>query len=363
MKKIFPSLLLFAASITMSLNSDAQITGGQNAFEFLRLSNSPHISALGGYTPAGMGNDVSYTLQNPALLNAKNHNQLALVYNSYYAGISVANLQYAYRIDSINTNFSIGMQYLNYGSFQGNDVFGNSMGNLHAVDYAIHVSASRNYLERWTYGATLKYANSDLAGFTAAAVLADVGIVYEDTANLLKLGVVAKNMGFTVKKYLPNQQAEPLPFDLQIGLSKELRNLPLRLYMVAHHLYEWDVRYDNPEDIVNNYLFEQKETTNSHFADKLFRHINFGAELVLAKKVTVSAAYNHIRRRELGYNEPGMAGFSFGLGIDLNKFNIRYARSIYATAGAYNEFGISMQLNKFFGIGKKTEPWGWNRSY
>lgn len=363
MNKIFPSLLLLTASITLSLNSDAQITGGQNAFEFLRLSNNPHISALGGYTPAAMGNDVSFTLQNPALLNAKNHNQLAIAYNSYYAGISVANLQYAYRLDSLKTTFGLGLQYLNYGTFQGTDIFGNKQGNLHAVDYSINLSASRNYLERWTYGATIKLANSNLAGFTATALLADVGIVYEDTANLLKLGIVAKNMGFTVKKYQPKQQSEPLPFDLQIGLSKQLKNLPLTLYLVGHHLYEWDVRYDNPEDIVNNYLFEPTQTNSSHFADKLFRHLNFGAELVLKKRVTLTVAYNHIRRRELGYSEPGMAGFSFGTGIDLNKFTIRYARSFYATAGAYNEFGISMQLNKFFGIGKKTEPWGWDRSY
>jgi len=367
MKKIFPQFLIFAAALAISYNGNAQITGGQNAFEFLRMSNSPHISALGGYAPAGMGNDVSYTLQNPGLLSSQNHNQLGLSYNSYYAGISIANLQYAYRIDSLKTNFSIGMQYLNYGTFQGTDLFGNKLGSIHAVDYSLNLSASRNYLERWSYGATLKLANSNLADRTATAVLADVGVVYEDTANLLKIGLVAKNMGFTLKKYDPNSTSEPLPFDLQFGITKQLKNLPLRLFMVAHHLYEWDVRYDNPADVVNNQLFGNDDADSkdkSYFADKFFRHLNFGAELVLAKRVTVSGAYNHIRRSELGYSESkGLAGFSFGLGVDLNKFNLRFARSYYATAGAYSEFGISMQLNKLFSIGKKTEAWGWDRTY
>lgn len=365
MNKIFPQLLIFTVAIAFSLNANAQITGGQNAFEFLRLSNSPHISALGGYTPAGMGNDVSYTLQNPGLLNAKDHNQLGIAYNNYYAGISVANLDYAYHIDSLKTTFGLGIQYLNYGTFQGTDLYGNKLGNLHAIDYSINLSASRSYLEKWTYGATLKFANSNLAGLTSMALLADVGIVYEDTVNLLKIGVVAKNMGFIAKKYDANQSPEPLPFDFQIGITKQLKNLPLRLYFVAHHLYEWDIRYDNPDDIVRNSLFaETDSTTSSHFADKLFRHFNFGAELILAKRVTLTAAYNHIRRRELGYTDmPGLAGFSFGLGVDLNKFNVRYSHTIFATAGGYNEFGISMQLNKLFGIGNKTEVWGWDRSY
>jgi hypothetical protein len=197
------------------------------------------------------------------------------------------------------------------------------------------------------------------------AVLADVGIVYEDTANLWTFGVVAKNMGVMIKQYNPENPAEPLPFDLQIGVTKQLKNLPLRIYIVGHHLYEWDVRYNNPQDKVSNSLLQETDTANKKYTvDKIFRHLNFGVELVLGKRVTISAAYNHIRRSELGVQDvKGMAGFSFGAGIDLNKIKVHYGRSYYASAGAYNELGLSFQLNKFFNIGKKTEPWGWNKTY
>jgi len=367
MKKLCAYFLLNAAVLLTAAGARAQVTGGQDAFEFLRMSNSPHVAALGGLAPAGMGNDVSFTLQNPGLLNPGYHNQLSLAYNIYYAGISIANLQYAYHVAPLKTDFSLGIQYLNYGSFDETDLFGNKMGILHAVDYAVNFSASRKYLERWRYGATLKIANSSLGGRSAMAALADVGIVYEDTANLIQVGLVAKNMGFIIKKYIPENQAEPLPFDLQLGLSKQLKNVPLRLFMVAHHLYQWNIRYDNPADVVSNSLLDDEDENTkekNYFADKLFRHLNFGAELILAKRVTLSAAYSHIRRSELGIKETkGLAGFSFGLGVDLNKLNVRYARSYYATAGAYNEIGLSFQLNKLFGIGKKTAPWGWDKSY
>lgn len=343
-----------------------QVTGGQHAFEFLRMSNSPHVSALGGFVPANPDRDVSFTLQNPGLLSPKYHNQLSANYNIYYAGISIANVQYAYHVAPLKTNFSFGVQYLDYGTFGHTDTWGNQLGDIQAADYAISISASRTYLEKWRYGATLKWANSSLADRSAMALLADVGLVYEDTAQLLTIGIVAKNMGITLKKYNPQNPAEPLPFDLQIGITKQLQNVPLRLMMVAHHLYEWNVRYDNPADKVNNSLFgeEEQEDTKTYFADKLFRHLTFGAELILGKRLTVSGAYNHLRRSELGLKESkGMAGFSFGAGIELNKLQIRYARSYYATAGAYNELGLNLQLNKLFGIGKKTAPWGWNTSY
>lgn len=357
----------FAFVSSFGFSARAQVTGGQNAFEYLRMSNSPHVSALGGYVPASPDKDVSFTLQNPALLSPANHNQLALNYNIYYAGIGIANLQYAYHVEPLKTDFGFGVQYLNYGSFQHTDIQGNNLGDIGANDYSINLSASRKYLERWRYGATLKWAQSSLGDRSAMAVLADVGIVYEDTVNLWTIGAVAKNMGVMLKKYNPETQTEPMPFDLQIGVTKQLKNLPLRIYVVGHHLYEWNVRYNNPADKVNNNLIpdaSDSTTNKKYIVDKIFRHLNFGVELILAKRVTISAAYNHIRRSELGVQDAkGLAGFSFGAGIDLNKLQVRYARSYIASAGAYNELGLSFQLNKFFGIGKKTEPWGWNKTY
>ncbi|WP_118975516.1 type IX secretion system protein PorQ [Taibaiella koreensis] len=367
MSKFIRLATALAFTISPGFQGYAQITGGQHAFEYLRMSNSPHVSALGGYVPASPDNDVTFTLQNPALLNPANHNQLALNYNLYYAGIGIANLQYAYHVEPLNTDFGFGVQYYNYGSFQNTDIQGNNLGDIRAADYSINLSASRKYLERWRYGATIKWAQSILGDRSAIGVLADVGIVYEDTANLWTFGVVAKNMGVMVKKYNPETQSEPMPFDLQVGISKQLRNLPLRIFIVGHNLYEWDVRYNNPADKVSNSLLPTAEDTTSnkkYIADKIFRHLNFGVELILGKRITVSAAYNHIRRGELAAQDAkGLAGFSFGAGVNLNKLQVHYARSYFASAGAYNELGLSFQLNKFFNIGKKTEAWGWNKTY
>ncbi|WP_344823823.1 type IX secretion system protein PorQ [Rurimicrobium arvi] len=345
----------------LCINAQAQVTGGQFSFEYLRLSNSPHVSALGGINVAHPGADVSLAMQNPALMRPELHNNLSLNYNNFYADISNANLAYGYFLPKLNTAFALGVQYMNYGNFAATDEVGNTIGNFKANDYTLSLAASRQYREHWRYGATLKFAQSSLADWKASALLADIGVCYEDTANLLTIGAVAKNMGGMINKYTPGSAAEPLPFDLQLGISKRFKHLPLRLFGTVHHLYEWDIRYDNAADNNTNKVFGTSDTTQSnHFADKLFRHFIFGGELTIAKRLTVTVAYNHLRRRELSVDSKrGATGYSFGGNINLNKFQVYYARSYYSIAGPYNEFGLNIQLNKLFGGGpvwKATYP-------
>lgn len=363
--KLFITLFLTAAATACTYTSQAQVNGAKYAFEFLRLPGSPHVSALGGINVANPSTDISMVAQNPSLMRPGLHNQLALSYNSYYAGISNSNLQYGYYIPALKTAFAAGIQYLNYGSFTETDNIGNEYGTFNAAEFAITLSASKQYKERWRYGGTVKYAHSKLYNQTASGVLFDVGVCYEDTANLLTLGMVAKNMGFMTKKYTPADAAEPMPFDLQIGIAKRLRHLPLRLMATIHHLYEWDVKYNNPADINKSNLFGSQDTTvKKSFSDNLFRHFIFGAELMLGKRLTITIAYNHMRRGELALEEKkATAGFSFGGSINLNKFNIHYARSYYSIVGAYNEFGLNLALDKFVSAGKNTEKWHWKNTY
>ncbi|PQJ11593.1 hypothetical protein CJD36_007295 [Flavipsychrobacter stenotrophus] len=357
--------LLFAGLLSCGL-ATAQVVGGQSSFEYLNLSNSPHVSALGGISVANPENDISLALQNPAMMRPGLHNQLGLNYNSFYGDIKVMNLQYGYYAPKTQTSFFGGVQYLNYGAFSNTDDLGNVYGDFHAVDYSITLGASRSYLQHWRYGAAVKYASSALYDAKASAVLMDVGINYYDTASLVDFGIVAKNMGGTIKKYNPNNPAEPLPFDLQLGISKRFKHLPLRVYTTLHHLYEWDVQYNNPSDNVGTGLLGSNDTASSKgsFGEKLFRHFIFGAELSLGKRLMVTVSYNDLRRREMVIKtKTGSAGFAFGVALNLNKFQVHYGRSYYHIAGAYNEIGINFALNKLMGLGKTGEKIKWNAEY
>jgi hypothetical protein len=342
----------------------AQVTGGQFAFEFLRMANSPLVSALGGISVANPREDISLAMQNPAMMRPGLHNELQLNYNNMPAGISVANLAYGYDVPKLNTSFLFGVQYINYGSFTSTDPIGNQYGSFKASEYAITLGASRKYLEHWRYGANLKLAHSSLYQASGTAALADIGINYYDTSSLWDFGATAKNMGVMIKRFDPTAPAEPVPFDLQIGISKRFKHMPLRLFATLHHLYEWDIRYDNPDDLIGTNSLGKTDTvsnTGSHFVDKMFRHFIFGGEISFAKRVILTVSYNDLRRREMALStQPGLAGFAFGLGVNLNKFQVQYARSYYHVAGPYNEIGLTMALNKLFGLGAWGEKVKWN---
>ena len=355
-------LALFSLNIAF-----AQVTGGESAFEYLRMSNSPHVSALGGISIADPDRDISLAVQNPAMMREGLHNELGVNYNSFYSDIKIMNLQYGYYLPKLSTAFFADIQYLNYGSFTQTDNFGNSYGDFHAVDYALTLGASRSYLEHWRYGAAIKYANSSLYTAKGSAVLVDVGINYFDTANLIDIGAVAKNMGAMTRKYTATNPAEPVPFDLQLGISKKFKHMPLRLFATIHHLYQWDIRYDNPVDDVSTSILGTSDTvkkTTSHFADKLFRHFIFGGELSLGKRILLTVSYNDLRRSEMVIKtKTGATGFAFGVGINLTKFQIHYARSFYHIEGAYNEIGINFSLNKLMKLGKYGDKIYWNNEY
>ncbi len=358
--------LLGLSLVLITIYSGAQVTGGTSSFEYLRLSNSAHVTALGGISIANPDQDIALALQNPAMMRPGLHNELELTYNSYYAGISIMNLQYGYHAPKVNTSFFFGVQYLNYGNFSQTDNVGNVYGDIHASDYSITMGASRKYQEHWRYGADIKMANSHLGTYSANAAMVDVGINYYDTANLIDIGATAKNMGVMISKYNPGQPAEPIPFDLQLGISKRFKHVPLRVFATIHHLYEWDVRYNNPADLTGTNALGVSDTAkdnSSHFGDKLFRHFIFGAEFTLGKHLLLTAAYNDLRRRELILTSaPGLAGFSFGVAADIKMFKIHYGRAFYNLT-AYNEISITMALNKMFGLGKTGEKIKWNAEY
>jgi len=364
---IIPAIRWLLVFFLSGYQSDAQVTGGQFAFEYLRMSNSPLVSAMGGISIATPENDISLALQNPAIMRPGLHNELELNYNNFYAGISISNLAYGYYAEKVNTAFFFGLQYINYGNIAETDPTGSQYGSFHPVDYAATLGASRQYLDNWRYGADLKFANSDLYAASGTAALMDVGINYYDTSSLWDVGATAKNMGIMIKKYDPAAPAEPVPFDLQLGVSKRLKHMPLRLFMTIHHLYEWDIRYDNPTDLIGTNSLGQTDTvknSGSQFADKLFRHFIFGGELSLGKHLTVTVSYNDLQRREMAIStDPGLAGFAFGLGLYLNKFQVHYARTYYHVEGPYNELGITMALNKLFGLGQWGEKVKWNAEY
>ncbi len=75
----------------------------------------------------------------------------------------------------------------------------------------------------------------------------------------------------------------------------------------------------------------------------------------------ITGAYNHLRRSELNISNStnGLNGFSLGMGVLFKKIQLRYARAYYQNNTAYNQFGINLVLNEYFGLGNFGQRVGW----
>ena len=90
-------------------------------------------------------------------------------------------------------------------------------------------------------------------------------------------------------------------------------------------------------------------------------HLVFAVTVYTGDRVEIIAGYNFLRRKELniGNSANGFNGFSLGAGVMLGKLQIRYARAYYQSNTAYNQFGLNMKLNEYFGLGKFGKRIGW----
>jgi len=334
--------------LLFSPSSIAQVLGGKATFSFLDLPVSPAQTALGSINVSQLGNDIALSALNPALLRADMHTHLQLNYTSYFADVLYAHALYGYHAEKLQTTFAGGIQYIDYGSVTQTDATGSIQGSFRPRDMAIQVTASRQYLEKWHYGATLQFVQSRYQQYNSTGLVLHFGLTYEDTTHHWQAGLLAKNMGLQLSTYTPGNQ-EPLPFDLQVGISKRLSGVPLQLSATLHHIYQYDVRYADP-GFQEGSLITNGDTvkTSGQAVDKIFRHFVLAAHWEIGRYVTLTAGYNHLRRQEL--SDPqlrGLSGFSAGVGVVTRKIQLRYARAWYQRSAALNQFGINLPLKEW----------------
>ena len=347
-------LFLFAFSI-ITCQSFGQIIGGSSVFNFLKLPNTSQLTALGGINVSNITDDLGMSFNNPALLRPTMHGQLLTVFNSMYAGIKNYHIMAAYSHERLKTNFACGIQYLNYGSIPQTDAAGNILGSFRPGDYVAQLSASRNYMNNWYYGVSLKFINSNYGLYRSNGIAMDAGFAYYDSTKLLQLSVVMKNMGVQLKKY-DRITSDELPFDLQLGITKRLRKAPVQFSITAHHLHQFNIRYLDTT-FNNDNGINAGDKPGKFSIDNIFQHVIIAAQFFVGDKIELSTAYNRMRRAELNItgSANGINGFSLGVGVLFRKLQIRYGRAYYQNNTAYNQFGLNIRLDEYFGSGNLSD--------
>jgi hypothetical protein len=327
-----------------AFHAGAQTIGGSTVFNFLRLPSNALLTATGGVNTSYYTNEAGFSSNNPAILNPSLHSQLNLSFNGFLGGIKTYSATGVHHHEKLNTTFSGHIYFVDYGSIPQTDAAGNVSGNFRPIDFTVQIGAGRKYLEKWHYGANLKFIQSSYGQYKSNGIALDFGILYRDSANDFTASLLAKNMGFQIGTY--NGVAGDLPFDLQIGFTKRLSKSPFGFSVTAQQAHRFNIYYE--DTVFNN---ENDITANSSFFNKLTQHFVVASHVYLGKNLEATIGYNHLRRSELNVanSANGLTGFSMGLRLKFQKLQVLYARSSYQKNIAYNQIGITMQMNQFFG--------------
>lgn len=318
--------------------------GGEATYQFLNLVSSPRQAALGGKIITNFDHDVTEALYNPASINWQMDNQLAVNYSSYLGGISYGTAAYAYTWDRHVQTLHVGMTYINYGSFDGYDLNGNSTGTFNGNEAALSVGYNYNIPYTDFYiGANVKLITSALEQYNSFGGAVDIGAMYINEKLDFHAALTVRNLGTQFTTYAG--QNEPLPLEVNFGMSQTLENVPLRWHLTLENLQKWPIGVSNPARATTDLDGNQTQEKVSFF-NKGLRHLILGAELFPEGGFNVRLGYNFRRAEELRIvDQRNFSGLSFGIGIKLNKMRFSYTHARFTSASNTSFFGLQIDLD------------------
>ncbi|MDZ4844288.1 MAG: type IX secretion system protein PorQ [Chitinophagales bacterium] len=324
--------------------------GGERVYGFINLPSTSRATGTGGSLITVKDKDVGLAFQNPSLLNSEMHNRFSAGTVIYFNGVNFGNFNYVRSYEKIGT-FQTGLQYIAYGTFDRTDATGQVMGEFKASEYVLNVGGARD-LEKYTFGANVKFILSELESYSSYGAALDLAASYHDTSKLFTATILMKNIGVQFKPYYSGNR-EPIPFELQAGFSKRFKHLPFRVSVTLHDLQNFNIRYEDPNQQTDDSFLSNDSTSDDGTSvgdvfDEIGRHIILGGELYFGKAVIIGFGYNHQRRQEMIIDtKKGLAGFSFGIMINIKQFSFGFARGRYHIAGASNHFTVGVNFNEW----------------
>ena len=346
MKRILYIGVLILLLVTQS---NAQVSNG--TYRALTDANSARVVALGGLPLPVHDGDLQTAVFNPSAISPEMNNQIVLSYvGDFNIGTNYATAQYSHTFKHLGS-FAASVQYYNYGNMQYASESGQTDGSTFSVsDYAVTLGWGREWTDKWSIGAKLKYAGLQYETGRSGALGVDVATTYWSYYNWA-FTLAARNIGrqlYCQEMYLENKW---LPFSLDFMASKKLDHLPLTIILGYKDIQHWNKLYDDPLDLDGNYdpiTGQMKEPTMAaRILTNLGCHLIIGGEMALGKNLFLRASYNYETHHNMDVPEArSLVGFSAGFGVKIKAFQIDYALSRNNIVGSPHFLTLRLDLSK-----------------
>lgn len=311
-----------------TLQAGAQ-SAATSVFDFLSLPTSSHATALGGNNLSLPDDDASLLFLNPALMSDASDRAIALSFFTYMQGSKAGSAAWTMAHGERGT-WGVGAQFVGYGSMTETTVDGIKQGDFSALDMALSGGYSYVLTEHLAGGAAGKFIYSHYGSYSSVALAVDLGLNYYDEEHNFSVSLVGANLGGQVKAF--GDTHETLPYDLRLGLTKQLANAPIRFSFSLVDLTRWKA---------SQYYSPDGDPSGGRI---LTNHFVVGVDILPAKQFYFSAGYNFRRAYELKAAGAGHgAGLSFGAGLNVKKFKLGLAYAKYHLS--VPSFMITAQYN------------------
>ena len=171
----------------------------QNTYDFLRLDGSARAGALGGSFVSN-NDDADVIFYNPAGIELLEGNPASFSFVKHLMDINLASLSYSTEFEDVG-RFGAAIKYINYGSFEEADEFGNRTGEFGANEMAFVIGYANNLDENFYYGANAKFIYSGIADRSSTAMAVDLGLHYAIPDKNWNFGFAVLNLGGQLSKY------------------------------------------------------------------------------------------------------------------------------------------------------------------
>ena len=298
-----------------------QAQESQEVYSFLRLPVSAHVAALGGDNVSLTNDDATVIFHNPALITDVTDKTLNVNFMTYMEGSTTASASFV-RAYKERGSWGISAQYMSYGEIKEMTVANQQTGSFTPKDIALAGSFAYLLSNNISGGITARFISSTIGSYSSAAVAVDLGLNYQNTERGWSVSAVARNLGGQVKAY--EDDFERIPFDLLVGVSRQLPNAPLTLHATLSRLNNWDQAF--------------------------IKHLAVGADINLSSSIFVSAGYNFRRSSEMKIYEDEDtsashgAGLSLGGGIELERFKLSVGYAKYHVSASSLLVNLSYTL-------------------
>ena len=161
----------------------------------------------------------------------------------------------------------------------------------------------------------------------------DIGVMYINEKLDFHAALTVRNLGAQFTTYAG--QNEPLPFEVNFGMSQTLERVPIRWHLTLENLQEWPIGVSNPARATTDLDGNQTQEKVSFFNNAL-RHLILGAELWPERGFNLRFGYNFRRAEELRITDQRtFSGISAGISVRLNNMRFSYTHARYTSCLLY----------------------------